>query len=266
MHHRQGMKGRNGVDADGAAAELSSFANRLNHLIHLTEDELGYLHHMEARERPVQRGEILVHEGAPVDELYVVKDGWAIATAGPLKERSQTLRIFLPGDVIGLPGLGVRVAPHQARMVTDGVLCPFPKSHMTEVFREAPRLAALFMAIAGLDQVTVRDRLAMMGAGDARQRMAHFLLDIHERLLIANPTLGKRFRLPLRQVDIAEVLGLTKVYVNRLLRAFSDEGLIEIERPYIRILRRDAMIDMSDYVNRYAQLDIGWFPTPMDRP
>ncbi len=239
---------------------MSSFVNRLNRLISLSDHELQIIARMEAKERRVSRGDTLIEKGAAVDELMVIRDGWAVAADHPFKERGQILRIFLPGELIGLPGLGVRRALNHARMVTDGVVCPFPVSLMTEVFGDAPRLAALFMALAGLEQISLRDRLAVMGAGDARQRMAHFLLDIHERLLIANPTLGKRFRLPLRQVDIAEVLGLTKVYVNRLLRSFSDEGLIEIERPYIRILQPGVMRSMSDYENRFEQVDTGWFP------
>ena len=145
-------------------------------------------------------------------------------------------------------------------MLTDGKVCPFPKSQMSKIYDRAPRLAALFTAITSMDQVSLMDRLAVMGAGDARQRMAHFMLDIHERLLFTNPDLGRRFRLPLRQLDIAEVLGLTKVYVNRLLKAFTQEGLIEIERPYIRILQPHQMRDMCNFENRYMDFDSSWFP------
>jgi len=264
MH--QTHQGKSGSSGTATLGELSSFARRLNQLVELTEDEVRLLSRMEVEERRVARGEVLVQVDTPVDELFVLKEGWAIVATHPMKERSQILRIYLPGEVIGLPGLGIRKAPHYARMVTDGVVCPFPKGHMTAIFEHSPRLAALFMAFASLDQITLRDRLAMMGAGDARQRMAHFLIDIHERLLLANPGLGKRFRMPLRQVDIAEVLGLTKVYVNRLLRSFSEDGLIEIERPYIRILRPTEMREMSEYENRYEQLDSAWFPARRTDP
>ena len=250
-----------GFNLRSEAEKLSCFASRLNRYAQLDSDEMLFIARMEEQERPVNRGGPIMRQNAPVEELYVLKEGWAVAMTRPASDRSQTVRIYLPGEVIGLPGLGVRHAPYDVRMVTDGVVCPFPKDHMTSVYARSPRLAALFMAICGLDQITLKDRLAMMGAGDARQRMAHFLLDTHERLLIANPSLGRRFRLPLRQVDIGEVLGLTKVYVNRLLRAFTEEGLIEIERPYVRILQPDTLREMSDYRNRYEDLDNSWFPT-----
>lgn len=239
----------------------SCFASRLTRYAELDDSELEFIARMEESERRVTRGTPVVRQDALVQDLFVLKEGWAVASSTPGAERSQTVRIYLPGEIIGLPGLGVRKASYDVRMMTDGVICPFPKDHMTAVFSRAPRLAALFMAIVGLDQITLKDRLAMMGAGDARQRMAHFLLDTHERLLVTNPSLGRRFRLPLRQVDIAEVLGLTKVYVNRLLRAFTEDGLIQIERPYVRILNHEALSDLAQYRNRYEELDHSWFPS-----
>lgn len=238
----------------------SCFAVRLGRYAPLSQSEIELVARMEKDERAVRKGEALITAGTPVRDLFVVKDGWA-ATMAPLRDnRRQTLRVFLPGEVVGLSSLGFSTAPHDVTMLTEGKVCPFPRDHMTMVFPRAPRLAALFMAINGVDQISVKDQLAVMGAGDARQRMAHFLIDIHERLLITNPTLGRRFQLPLRQVDMAEVLGLTKVYVNRLLKQFVQEELIEIQRPYIRILQPGTLKDMAGYRNRYAELDLSWFP------
>ena len=228
--------------------------------MNLSDDEAMFVARMEENERPVRRRDVIMEADSAVSELFVLKEGWAIAATPRRNGRGQTLKVYLPGEVIGLPALGVARAPHDVRMVTDGVVCPFPKDHMTSVYGRSPRLAALFTALSGIDQIALKDQIAIMGGGDARQRMAHFLLDTHERLLITNPSLGKRFRMPLRQVDIAEVLGLTKVYVNRLLRAFTEDGLIEIERPYIRILAPDEMRRITDYKNRYSDFDNSWFP------
>lgn len=254
QHGHDGFEQRKNVEA------VSCFASRLGRYMELSEDEAKFIARMEESERKVARGEVIVEAETPLRELFVLKEGWAIAATPRRSGRSQTLRIYLPGEVVGLPSLGVKRAPHEVRMVTDGVICPFPKDHMTAIYSRSPRLGALFTAISGIDQIALKDQIAIMGGGDARQRMAHFLLDTHERLLITNPSLGRRFRMPLRQVDIAEVLGLTKVYVNRLLRAFTEDGLIEIERPYVRILAPDEMRRITDYRNRYADLDNSWFP------
>ncbi|EAQ01069.1 Transcriptional regulator, CRP/FNR family protein [Pseudooceanicola batsensis HTCC2597] len=246
----------------GGHSPASCFASRLERYAPLTDEEKGFVARMEEAERPVKRGEVVLKAGEPSTELGVVKEGWAVARSDRLNGRSQTLRIYLPGEIIGLPGLGIGHYAHEVVMVTQGCICPFPKDHITGIYARVPRLAALLTAVASVDQVALKDRLFMMGSGTARERMAHFLLDLHERLLLSNPDMGRRFRLPLRQVDIAEVLGLTKVYVNRLLKAFTEEGLIEIQRPYVRILRPAELKSMSNYVNRYEQIDQSWFPSP----
>ena len=248
-------------DSRGAPRPASCFATRLERYATLTDDECAFIARMEETERPLPKGASVAGIGSTSDELFVLKEGWALSRSADRDGRRQAVRVFLPGEVIGLYGMGLGQNAYEVVMATAGVVCPFPKTHLTAVYDKAPRLAALFGAISGMDQVTVTDRLALMGAGNAREQMAHFLLDLHERLLITNPDLGRRYRLPLRQVDIGEVLGLTKVYVNRLLKSFVSDGLIEIQRPYVRILKPEALRDMSGYVNRYDQMDHSWFPS-----
>lgn len=216
---------------------------------------------MEETERTVSKNTTLLDAQSTTDELFVLKEGWAVEFSAVGSDRRQAVRVYLPGEVIGLSGFGVSKSPNSIVMATPGVVCPFPKAHMTAIFDKAPRLAALFAGIAALDQVAMMDRLALMGAGDARERMAYFLIDLHERLLITNPDLGRRYRLPLRQVDIGQVLGLTKVYVNRLLKSFVEEGLIEVQRPYIRMLKPDVLKSMAGYQHRSHKIDQSWFPT-----
>lgn len=249
------------TDSRSEATPPSCFACRLGRYADLSDDEKTFIARMEEDERKVKRDSVIMRSGTPASELFILKEGWAVASTTLSKGRRQSLRIYLPGEVIGLPGLGVRDAAHDVTMVTSGAVCPFPKDHVTALYTRAPRVAALLTAIASLDQIALKDRLAMMGAGTARERMAHFLLDVHERLLLANPDLGKRFRLPMRQVDMAEVLGLTKVYVNRLLRAFTEEKLIEIQRPYVRILQPAELRRIAQYENRYDEIDCSWFPS-----
>lgn len=259
MQRMQDQIGRGGGNAPGHRPP-SCFASRLERYAPLSEDEKAFVARMEESERTLHKGAIVQAESQPADELFILKEGWAIARSTLPDGRRQSLRVYLPGEVIGLPGLGIAWNTHEVVMATSGVVCPFPKDHMTAIFARAPRLAALMTAIASLDQIALKDRLSLMGAGTARERMAHFIVDMHERLQLSNPDLGRRFRLPLRQLDIAEVLGLTKVYVNRLLKAFTEEGLIEIQRPYVRILKQDQLRAMSNYVNRHDQVDHSWFP------
>jgi CRP/FNR family transcriptional regulator len=245
---------------NGAARSNSCFASRLSRYGSLSVEEQEFVARMEDSERRVKKGEVILGANEPLDELFVIKDGWAIERSRSRNGRQQSVRIILPGEIVGLSNLGVRLAGNDVVMVTEGVVCPFPKDHMTGVYQKAPRLAALFTAISSLDHVSMADRLALMGSATARERMAHFLVDLHERLLTVNPDIGRRFRLPLRQVDIGEVLGLTKVYVNRLLKAFTDENLIDIQRPYVRLLQPEVLKEEAGYLNRHDMLDHSWFP------
>ncbi|HAC29838.1 MAG TPA: Crp/Fnr family transcriptional regulator, partial [Marinobacter hydrocarbonoclasticus] len=59
----------------------------------------------------------------------------------------QVLDVYVPGNVIGLRDYAFRSRVSGLRMLTDGVLCAFPRSRLTEVFAESLLLCNIFFTI-----------------------------------------------------------------------------------------------------------------------
>ncbi|RVV98457.1 Crp/Fnr family transcriptional regulator [Mesobaculum littorinae] len=241
-------------------AQKSCFAHRLERYIDLSNSEAEFVASIEKPETRIAPGGTILSRGMHSERIFVLKSGWAAVRTEQVNGRSQILRIFLPGELIGLPEIGSMTVVHNTVAMTECVVCPMPLDRMSDIYLHEPRLAALLTAIVSLDQIALRERLALMALGTARERLANLLVDLHARLMVANPDIGRRFRLPLRQTDLAEALGLSPVYVSRLLSDFVTEGLIEIDRPYIRLLDRAQLDVLARYVNRYDELDMTWFP------
>ena len=74
--------------------------------------------------------------------------------------------------------------------------------------------------------------------------------------------MGNRLQVPLSQAEIGQAVGLTSIYVNKLLRRFVENGEIEIERPYLRLLDRERWEKDCEYVNPFVDMDTSWFPQP----
>ena len=244
----------------GSMSGDSCLVTRLERFIELTEREAALVARMEETEKPLSSGQTIVNAGDTSNGIFVLKYGWAIVRSQSVRGRSHILRIYLPGEVIGLGELGPDRAPHSIMMQTDGVVCPFPREGLSEMLRETPRLAALLNALSSLDQIALRDQCTALGLMTAEDRLIQFLLQLRARLNVANVGMGNRFHLPFSQAEISEAVGMTPVYVNKLLRKMVSQGRVEIDRPYIRLLDREGMESQVGFRNRFDAIDKTWFP------
>lgn len=238
----------------------SCLVSRLSQFVSLTEDERNFLAEMEKNEIACRKGRPIVGLGDVTEGIMVLKSGWAVVKADNPDGRSQILRIYLPGEIIGLAELGSSHASHRIVMQTDGAICPFPRKGLAPLLNDHPRLAALLIAVGSLDQIALRYQASCLGSMDATQRLKFFLLQLRARLEVANVGLGNRFRVPLSQAEIGQAIGLTSIYVNKLLRSFMTSGEIEIERPYFRLLARKSWEAEVRFVNAFVDMDTSWFP------
>jgi CRP-like cAMP-binding protein len=77
-----------------------------------------------------------------------------------------------------------------------------------------------------MDASMHREHILSVGRRTALARVAHLLCELYVRLEVVELAGGGRFPLALTQGDIADVLGLTAVHVNRMLKSLRDQQLL----------------------------------------
>tara|TARA_R110002124_G_scaffold267256_2_gene434417 strand:+ start:306 stop:1073 length:768 start_codon:yes stop_codon:yes gene_type:complete len=243
----------------------SCLVSRLSRFVTLTDSECAFIAHMEADEHERRKGRHILAVGDATDGVMVLKSGWAVVKADSSDGRSQILRVYLPGEVMGLAEIGSSHANHRIVMQTDGKICPFPRKGLAPLFSDHPRLGALLTALGSLDQIALRHHASSLGSMDAANKLKFWLLQLRSRLEVANVGLGNRFRVPFSQVEIGQAVGLTSIYVNKLLRKFVEEEALEIDRPYFRLHKRDAWEKECEFVNAFHDMDTSWFPAAIEQ-
>lgn len=238
----------------------SCLVNKLGHFIHLGDVDAELLAELEKKTLSKKRGAEIWSQEKVIENLFVVKEGWLMSYMVLEDGRRQILEIHYPGDIVGLADLPFWHATSHLKAITDCVLCPFPKSEVDVIFRSSPRLTALLFTLAMIDKAVNTDRLRVLGRMSARERVAHILLEVHSRLQLGQPELGFRFRLPLSQFDIADAVGLTNVSVSNSFQQLQKDSLIERDNGFVTLCEYQALSKMSGFVNRYHEIDIGWFP------
>lgn len=247
------------MSSDDGSVE-SCLVEKLRYYVTLSDDEVTLLSQLEENEQEEARGAMIRHGGEPVDHLFVVKAGWLYGYTILADGRRQVLQLHFPGDIIGLPDLAFEHATTGLQSCTDAVLCPFPKAGLDNILQQSTTLTALLMSIGMVDHVVLLDRIRLLGRMDAKARIGHLLLEIMCRLRTTNRNMGCEFRLPLTQDEIGDAVGLTNVYVSRTLGELERDGFIHRSDGRVKILREDELRELTDFEDRYFQMDTSWFP------
>jgi CRP-like cAMP-binding protein len=207
------------------AAE-SALVRKLNRFMALGRDELATLAGLEARHRPVAAGSELIHERQAGQRAFILQEGWACCYKLLPDGGRQVIDFGLPGDFIGLRSVLLRTADHASAAVTDLVVVEVPAREMIDLLHRMPRLGTALLWAVSRDEAMVVEHLVGVGRRDALVRTAHFLVELGLRLRLVGVGTDAGFACPLNQYLLADVLGLTAIHVNRVLRQLRVQGLV----------------------------------------
>ena len=248
------------IRESASRAEIHScVVEKLSHYAPLSDSEARLISRLEERPRTFKANEVICGSGEELGSLFIVREGRAYTYQILGDGRRQILQLYYPGDIIGTRDIVFEQCTASTVCATEAVLCPFDKKDLKEVFEKAPKVAALIYAIGMLEQVVVLDRLKAIGRMQARERLAHFLLEVLSRSRVACHDPAAPLELRLNQETIGDVLGLTQVHVNRTFKQLERDGLITRVNGKME-LQEAELTHIAEFTDRYHRIDTSWFP------
>ncbi|EQB01096.1 CRP-like cAMP-binding protein [Sphingobium wenxiniae] len=192
--------------------------------------------------------QFLARENEQPDGLFHIQEGWACRYRMLSNGRRQITALYLPGDccepcwalgrpstqpVVALTNIRAKKAP--CRM--SGALFADSRQSFWKSLADSYERQANW--------------LVTLGRKTAMERLSHLLLELFERMRQSGLAYGQQCALPLTQMDIADITGLTPVHVNRTLQAMRARGLVELQAKWLRIpdlgiLREIAALDATE--------------------
>ena len=205
--------------------------------------ELGTIADLEAGARVIPLGSDLYRQGDICSTYFIVLNGW-IALSVLLDDGScQILDFALPGAILGFQQAPDAPMYHSARCLSVVRLYAFPRRKLDMIIENNPRLAILLCRQITANEARAHDHLANIGLRDARQRIAHLLLELYVRVRGRLPAEhGETIQLPLSQGQIGQALGLTYVHVCRTLQVLRERKIVRLANHQLEIIDPDALI------------------------
>jgi CRP-like cAMP-binding protein len=252
VNEQEGKKMRSVVPPvrSGATAPLTQ---KLSQYIPLGPDEISVLLELQSGSRFVRRGQEIIIEGRISRTLFIVMEGVAIRYRILRNGRRHVLNVLLPGDIAGIPDCFFESTLYSIKTIIDSWVAPVPRAHVMNLVHTHPQLAAKLFFSSSCEAAIYAEHLITVGRRSALERVAHFLLELLTRLQGMEGADERSFCLPLTQELIADTLGLSIPYVNRVLCSLRDEDLVRVKGKIIVINDAEALSAFVDFDRNYLK-------------
>jgi len=207
----------------------------------LAPAELDAVRSLAVRRRYRAR-QVVLRKGDPALQIYVIVSGRLKAITSGAEGREATLSIMGPGEVFG----EVAVLDGEPRSATISALekCELLVIHRDDFFRyleRSPRVAIKLLEVLARRLRRLSERVEEATFLEVPGRLAKQLLRLAQRYGREIGSGAVRIELKLSQQELGDLVGVTRESVNKQLRAWVSEGLIEHQDGRIVLLRREAL-------------------------
>jgi len=170
-----------------------------------------------------------------VSEIRIVRDGW-MAGFVPVSGRGRVIAsIFLPGDLIGGGVLLTGRPFFTVEAINDVEYCSFDKGVFVELLKSDSKLRKAMDQFAADSIHNFRSHIVDVAGRSAEEWVLSFLLNLYDRAGTRGLAQHGSMAFPLKQHHLADVMGLTAVHVNRVLKKLQTGGVIMLNRQVLTI-------------------------------
>lgn len=189
-----------------------------NHLAHEEMVEILKL----SRQMTFDKGELIYHEGDPLEYLYIVHIGrvkiYQLFESG----KEQLLRILETGEFMGELALFTeKVLDSYAEAIEKTEICAIHKQDFQEIMQSHPMIPMKILSEFSSRLEETEYLVGQLSAKDVETRTASYLIKLSESQG------SNRIKLPMSKGDLASYLGTTQETISRRLSNFQTNGWID---------------------------------------
>ncbi len=207
--------------------QLGPLIKKLDALASLDQADREAIVRLPFKVERVEGGRHLIQEGSRPSECCVLLKGHACRYKVASDGARQIVSFHIAGDILDLQHLHLEMADHHVQAITPADVTWIPKPELLALTRERPRIGEALWRDSLIDASIFREWVLNVGRRDAKSRIAHMLCEFVVRCEAVGLFKGRIFELPMTQEQIADATGLTPVHVNRMLKALTEEGVLE---------------------------------------
>ncbi len=177
----------------------------------------------------------LLRPGDEAEHLHLVIDGWAGRYRLLNDGRRQITQLYVPGDLCDLSQLANPVARQHIIALIPMRTARIGRREAEDALHDEPEVRRLFWCEQCALVDSKAEWLSNLGRKSALERIAYLFCELTDRIGRVSDEAPSCCEMPLTQIDIADMTGLTPVHVNRVLQEMRGARLIELHARRLKI-------------------------------
>lgn len=198
---------------------------RLDLFQNLSPEETTFMDKFKMGELTVDPGTPILMEGSNSPQLFTALRGMGLRYKMLENGNRHVVNFVFPGDFIGLQAGIMGEMGHSVEATSPMTLCVFDRGAIWNLFKNHPERAFDLTWMSAIEEHFLGEAVSTIGQRSATESIAWALTRIFLRGRAQNMTTDNRMRLPYRQQDLADALGLSLVHTNKTLAALRKRQL-----------------------------------------
>jgi CRP-like cAMP-binding protein len=233
---------------------IEALLMNLGHRDVLPESERTMLRKLLRKERQFAKGEDLVVDGSRPPFSTLIVDGFAARYKLTQDGTRQITALHVAGDFIDLHAFLMKTMDHGIVALSHCRVALAEHADLKEITESAPHLTRLLWLDTLVHGSIHRSWIVAMGRRAKSSHLAHIICELFVRLRAVDRVDANSFRFPLSQSEMADVMGLSLVHMNRVIQGMRREGLISWVNQTITILDWDRLRSVAEFDPTYLNL------------
>ncbi len=205
------------------------------------------------RTHRIEAGRDILTEGGESHSIILILEGWACRYKILPDGKRLNTSIFLAGDLCEPFGVLPRFLDHGLASLTPVVFARIPLGDIKAAVRESPRIEeALWWDLLATTAIE-REHMISLGRRLAIERLGHVFCEFHLRLQMIERVDGLSYDMPVTQVALSDLFGLSVVQANRSLQELRQRGLISLRKRRLTIHDLEGLRELSSFDGTYLQ-------------
>lgn len=233
------------------AGALQRFLNRLLLRSDLTCEECDAVLALPGHELSTAAHRDIARPGQTFNYACLIADGIAGRFDQLASGHRQITALHIAGDMCDLHSVPVPQAGWGIESLNSTLAFRIPHDAIKELIVRYPSLALAFWRDTIVDASILAKWNSALGRRSAKARLAHLICEMGIRKEHAGLGTRNQFNLPITQAQLADVLGLTAVHLNRTFQALRRDSLLFTDGSAITIPDRDKLCEVAEFDTAY---------------
>ncbi|WP_394885643.1 Crp/Fnr family transcriptional regulator (plasmid) [Mesorhizobium sp. AaZ16] len=218
----------------------------------MSKDDWGNSEFLGVAAKIYKPHSVICRQGDDDDRVFIVRSGWGLLYRGLQNGERQVIDTPLRGDFVGFRSVdGPRLT--SLASVTELAVYEVHRKDLMEAIASDGILGNKITCSEARQNAILAEHLMSAGRRNAITRTAHLLLELEERLSVVGLASRGRYECPLTQHEVADLLGMTSVHVNRTLGELRKAGLVSFKAGHVEVINRQKLVKTAGFDKEYLR-------------